>query len=150
MIFAHSRNKVVPPNYGGGGTVVTPPTQEEMAILIDGPSFQRVITDPDSPVDRTTSIVFTDEVAPEGADKIDMSDERNWGIVGWVDGDTFKVSTQKAGKKVIFNPDSSKMFFKDADVLPTIKSIDLSNADTSLIENMNLMFDNCVDLKALD
>ena len=53
-----------------------------MAILIDGPSFQRVITDPDSPVDRTTSIVFTDEVAPEDTDKIDMSDEHNWGIVG--------------------------------------------------------------------
>lgn len=82
MFFAHSKNKVVPPNYGGGGSVITPPAQEEMAILIDGPSFQRVITDPDSHVDRTTSIVFTDEVAPEDTDKIDMSDEHNWGIVG--------------------------------------------------------------------
>ena len=47
--------------------------------------------------ETTTSVVFTDEVMPSSATAINLGVDEYNPIVGWLDGTTFKVSTQKPG-----------------------------------------------------
>lgn len=47
--------------------------------------------------ETTTSVVFTDEVMPSSATAINLGVDEYNPIAGWLDGTTFKVSTQKPG-----------------------------------------------------
>lgn len=95
----------------------------------------------------TTSIIFTDEVMPSDATLIDVDADGDGGVVGWLDGTTFKVSSQKPGRKIIANEDSSYMFSGDENngnkrtVTRRLTSITgLENLDTSNVTNMRSMF----------
>lgn len=94
----------------------------------------------------TTSIVFTDEVMPAGATLIDIDADGDGGVVGWLDGTIFKVSSQIPGRKIIANEDCSYMFCGHASIgnklsiTKNLVSIDFTNIDTSYVTNMSRMF----------
>ena len=127
--------------------------------LLKGAEFRKTI--PRS----TENIVFTDEAAPSGVAKKDVSAAKNGRVVSWSEGTTYKVSTQKKGKKVIANEDSSFLFSAmdvDLDYGQTyegsdidgyrflITSLDMSNLDTSRVKNMNSIFEGNVKLTSID
>ena len=134
---------VVPPNYGGGGSVITPPAQEETLMLIKGVEFNEIVPS------AATSIIFTDIVAPEDKETRDLSIESNGSIVGWLDNDTYYVSTQKSGKNVIFNYDCMYMFIRNEDDAP-LTSITFDKIDTSKVLDVSFMFCDCNELEELD
>lgn len=79
----------------------------------------------------------------------------NWfgGVVGWLDGTAFYVSSQTPGQKVLANKDCSYMFFankNESKSLDNINHIDFMNLDTSLTENMSFMFKYLGDDKKLE
>ena len=94
----------------------------------------------------TTAIVFTDEVKPSSATSIKVDADGDRGVVGWIDGTTFKISTQTPGKKIIFNEDCSYMFCggsgigNKTTIAQNIVNIDFTNADTSNVKDMSCMF----------
>jgi surface protein len=89
-------------------------------------------------------IIFTDQPAPAGAETQDMSEAQDGGVVGWMQGDTYFVSTQRPGMKVTAPADSSRLF----SYLQT-QSIDVAMLDTSTVTNMTAMFDGCASLTDL-
>lgn len=102
-----------------------------------------------------TKLKFTDEVAPKGIELTDLSNDGDGSVVGWIDGDTYKVSTQEKGQKVIFNEDCKSMFgmFEHEDfgeIQRMFKEIDFAMIDTSNVKDMSEMFHNCFDLKELN
>lgn len=46
----------------------------------------------------TTKILFTDEKAPNGVETVDLTDAQDGDVVGWLDGTTWKISTQDSKK----------------------------------------------------
>lgn len=125
--------------------------------------------------EAATTVVFTDEVAPKGASTTDLTVAKDGGVVGWLDGTTWKVSTQDPNKAVTFNESSMGMFggaegnnqltsisFDTIDTSNVINmtgmfyacrnltSLDLSNFDTSNVTDMSSMFDSCSSLTSLD
>ena len=93
-----------------------------------------------------TSIVFTDIKAPSSATIIDADADGDGGVVAWLDGTTMYVSTQSSGRKVQGNKNSFRMFLNKSN----ISSIDLSNFDTSKVENMGSLFQYLYNLTSLD
>lgn len=120
--------------------------------LLKGTEFRKTI--PRS----TENIVFTDETAPSGVTIKDVSAAKNGRVVSWSEGTTYKVSTQKKGKKVIANEDSSYMFCAydmdlDQDLddsLFVLTDISLKNLDTSMVKNMKGMFSGNIMLECID
>ena len=105
------------------------------AILMTGINFVKEI--PSS----ATSIIFTDAKAPDGASLTDVSSVHDGSIMAWLDGTTYKISTQKSGIKVYANPDSSYMFNGNENtVCENLTNIDVTNLDTSQVTNMSWMF----------
>ena len=108
-------------------------------IMVSGSAFCNTIPS------TATSIVFSDETAPADASLTDVSAAQNKSVVAWLDGTTYKVSTQKTGKCVIANPDSSQMFGKTSgtstDAYRNLTAIDVQKLDTSIVTNMFGMFD---------
>ena len=106
------------------------------AILTTGFNFMQKIPR------GTTSILFTDTKAPDGAALTDVSEAQDGSIVAWLDETTYKVSTQKSGAKVFANPDSSIMFSGNrGGACDNLTNIDVTNLDTSKTTNMACMFD---------
>ena len=110
------------------------------AILMEGPDFNNIIPS------TATSVVFTDEIAPVGVELIDVSNAKNKGVVAWLDGTIFKISTQRTGVKVKFNDNSSGLFYWNKN----LTNIDFSNVDTSDVTDMSYMFSDCSNLTSLD
>ena len=82
---------------------------EEVSYTLErGLKFQNHVPD------NATSIVFTDEEAPNGVTLTDLSEKQNGTVVGWLEGTTWKVSSQKAGRKIQFNEKCSGMFIGSA------------------------------------
>ena len=82
---------------------------EEISYTLErGLKFQNHVPD------NATSIVFTDEEAPNGVTLTDLSEKQNGTVVGWLEGTTWKVSSQKAGRKIQFNEKCSGMFIGSA------------------------------------
>ena len=109
--------------------------------LVTGPEIREIIAS----YPEVKNIVITDDVAPVEADTKDITSEKNFFIVYWVDGETLTVSTQRPDTKVKANEDCSEMF----QGIEGLESIDLSNLDTSATKNMNDMFSG-LTLKKLD
>ncbi len=101
--------------------------------------------------DTATSVVFTDEPVPESiaGDKIvDLSSGGDNSIVGWLDeNNTFYISTQSTGQRMMFNADSSGMF-KDKDKLTSINFGDF--VYTNPVTSMKEMFAGCTNLTSLN
>lgn len=103
--------------------------------------------------DSATSVIFTDEAMPSSATLVDVDADGDGGVVGWLDGTAFYVSSQTPGQKVLANKDCSYMFFankKESKSLDNINHIDFMNLDTSLTENMSFMFKYLGDDKKLE
>lgn len=122
---------------------------EEVSYTLEfGLKFQNHIPD------NATSVVFTDEEAPDGATLTDVSEKKNGAVVGWLEGTTWKVSSQKAGQKIQLNKDCYGMFKCSSGGISTqtggekfepkklnITSILFSDfIDTSKVTNMGYMF----------
>lgn len=117
-----------------------------------------------------TAIVFTDEVAPKGVSTTDLTVAKDGDVVGWLDGTTWKVSTQDPNKAVTFNENCFGMFcnprltrisFDNIDTSNVMSmngmfngvastSLDLSSFDTSKVTDMTWMFAQCPNLTSLD
>lgn len=107
-----------------------------------------------------TSIIFTDEVVPEGYSLvsgndvfvtntyIDVSAEQDGSVVAWLDTDgvTYKVSTQISEVKILFNEDCSSMFANKS----SLTSISFNNVATKATKNMSKMFYICSSLQSVD
>ena len=101
--------------------------------------------------DEATSVVFTSEVAPNGTNTTDLTLDKDGSVVGWLDGTTFKVSTQTTEKKIVFNENSSLMFSSGGvDDKIRFTSITFDNVDTSKVTKMSRMFAGCSNLTTLD
>ena len=115
--------------------------------LVSGQDFNKSI-----PNTNITKIEFTDEKAPDGVSITDVSTAKDTGVVAWIDPNDstlWKVSTQRSGRKIIFNKDSSNMFKGGSRI--NILSIKFNNLiDTSKVTNMNKMFYYCTSLTSLD
>ena len=103
---------------------------------------------------QATAVVFTDEVAPKGATTTDLTVAKDGDVVGWLDGTTWKVSTQNPRKAVAFNENCTEMFvvqdgFED-NKLSGLTHISFDNVDTSNVTNMERMFWVCPNLTSLD
>lgn len=100
--------------------------------------------------ESATKILFTDEKAPNGVKTVDLTAAGDGDVVGWLDGTTWKVSTQDSKKSITFNADSSYMF----DCIPNIKEIQFNNINTSQVKNMSGMFEHssvtCLELLNFD
>lgn len=120
----------------GSGNVA----KEQSSMLIDGPTFSNTIPD------IATSVVFCDEKASEGVAATDLTVAKDGDVVGWLDGTTWKVSTQNNNKKILFNEDSRSMFNENR----MLTNIQFDNIDTSKVKNMREMFRNCINLETLD
>ena len=94
---------------------------------------------------EATNVVFTYTTVSDGITLSDLSSSKDNSVVGWLDEETntFYISSQKIGQKVIFNADSSSMF-KDK---TNLTSIDFNeNIDISSVTSMSDMFSNCTNL----
>ena len=104
--------------------------------------------------EAATAVVFTDEVAPAGVSTTDLTVAKDGGVVGWLDGTTWKVSTQDPSKAVTFNENCMGMFVALAqDGLQNklrLTRISFDNVDTSNVTDMNSMFYGCSSLISLD
>lgn len=112
--------------------------KEKSSKLITGEEFSNKIPD------KARTVVFTNEKTPEGIETTSLSQEGD--VVGWLDGRTWKVSTQNSNKVVNFNENSSKMFYQKR----SLTNIEFNNVDTSNVTDMGDMFYNCQDLTSLD
>lgn len=93
-----------------------------------------------------TNILFTDEIAPEGIEAVDVSAAQDKGIVAWLDGTTWKVSTQRNTVQIIANTNCSRLFENAA----SLTSIDgLENIDFSSVVYAEYMFSGCTDLTSV-
>ena len=91
----------------GLGTVRMPDgsdVKEHSSKMITGIEFNNKIPS------EATTVVFTNEKAPEGTSIIDLTVTKDGDVVGWLDGTTWKVSTQDTKKEILFNADSNRMF----------------------------------------
>lgn len=105
--------------------------------------------------EQATSVVFTDEVAPERVATTDLTVAKDGGVVGWLDGTTWKVSTQDPKKAVTFNENCRNMFCTvdengGENELPRLTHISFDNVDTSNVTDMGNMFRGRKELTSLD
>ena len=109
-------------------------------LLVTGSEFNSLIPN------NATKIEFTSETAPSETSLTDVTVAKDKSVVAWLDGTTWKVSTQESGKKIIFNESCSQMF----DDKENLKNILFTNIDTSDVTNMSGMFNYCSGLTILD
>lgn len=106
------------------------------------------------PADETiTSIITTDKTAPKNISIEDLSLNEDYSVVGWVEGTTYYVSTQKTGVKIIIE-DGSSLFKShskqvwDGGDSPSftpdgiVQTIDISNMDFSKCKDLSYCFSN--------
>ena len=124
-------------------------------VLKTGSEFNDLIPKGDSTNSSSavTDVIFTDKEKPADAELVDVDADGDGGVVGWLDGTAFYVSSQTPGQKVLANKDCSYMFFankNESKSLDNINHIDFMNLDTSLTENMSFMFKYLGDDKKLE
>ena len=106
--------------------------------------------------EAATAVVFTDEVAPEGVSTTDLTVAKDGSVVGWLDGTTWKVSTQNPNKAITFNENCVGMFYApngesyECKNKLKLSQISFNNVDTSSVTNMEFMFAGCEELEKLD
>ena len=95
---------------------------------------------------NTTSVVFTDAIAPTTITPVDISKDQNGSVVAWTNGTTVYVSSQVKGETIIAHEDCSEMFYNKTN----LTSINLSKLDTSNTTKMARMFYKCSGFTSLD
>lgn len=138
--------------------------------LVTGRNFYTAIPD------AATRVVFTTKTAPSSIEKTDLTVTKDGGVVGWLDGTTWYVSSQRHDKKIVFNQECGAMFagmyggakLEEIDfgtVIDTshvtsmssmfggskkLKNLDLLQFDTSNVVKMQDMFGDCESLESID
>ena len=104
--------------------------------------------------EAATAVVFTDEVAPKGVATTDLTVAKDGDVVGWLDGTTWKVSTQNPNKAITFNENCAEMFVvyygNWNNKLERLTEISFDNVDTSNVTDMSSMFYRCSNLTTLN
>ena len=122
---------------GGGQT-------QNTADLLSGNDFNAKLI---QNIGSATSLVFTDTNVPENVTTTDYSVNKSGSVLGWLDGNTYYISSLESGKKVIANQDASFMFNN----LANLESITFGNSfNTQNVTNMNSMFYTSKNLTSLD
>ena len=122
---------------GGGQT-------QNTADLLSGNDFNAKLI---QNIGSATSLVFTDINVPENVTTTDYSVNKSGSVLGWLDGNTYYISSLESGKKVIANQDASFMFNN----LANLESITFGNSfNTQNVTNMNSMFYTSKNLTSLD
>lgn len=75
----------------------------------------------------------------------DYSEAQDGSIIGWLDGDTYYISSGSSDIKIKAGADASEMFYDFYSESP-LKTIDLSNLDTSSATTMYKIFAGLVNL----
>lgn len=114
--------------------------KETSSMLINGSAFNNKIPS------EATTVIFTDEKAPKGITTTDLTAKQDGDVIGWLDGTTWKVSTQDTKKKALFNKNSTEMFSGKN----YLQEIHFDNVDTSKVQHMQSVFEDCSNLTALD
>ena len=109
-------------------------------VLKQGPDVNKLIPD------DVASVIFTDEEMPDGVSVIDMDADGDGGVVGWVDNQCLKISTQVDGIKIAFNTSAQDMF----SLKKNLTNIQFNNIDTSNTTSMAYMFQGCKSLTNTD
>lgn len=109
-------------------------------VLKQGPDVNKLIPD------DVTSVIFTDEEMPDGVSVIDMDADGDGGVVGWVDNQCLKISTQVDGIKIAFNTSAQDMF----SLKKNLTNIQFNNIDTANTTSMAYMFQGCKSLTNTD
>ena len=110
-------------------------------VLLSGYQFNQKIPA------EATSIIFNHEVKPESITNYqDVSEKQDGSIIAWLDGTTWKVSTQDNDATIMANKNCLQMFYDKN----SLKQIDFGNFDTSQVTDMSSMFYNCNNLTTLD
>ena len=126
-------------NYNASGTNYNINLEYEFKefsnTLMIGTSFRDTIPS------TATDLVFTDEKPANGTVLTDVSLNKDMGVVGYLDGTTYKVSTRRTGVMPEANADSSYMFNGK-----TLTNIDLDNLNTLNLSDISYMFENCSNL----
>ncbi len=112
-----------------GGSILTAQWAHS-PILTTGEKFNATIPA------EATEVVFTDEIAPKDAILTDVSAHQTESVMAWLDGTTYKVSSQLPDIKVIANADSSYLF----NGCTGLNKIDVNMLDVSSTTNMRNMF----------
>ena len=114
--------------------------KEKSSKLITGGEFNNKIPS------EAKTVIFTDEKAPKGTVTTDLTVAKDGDVVGWLDGTTWKVSTQDPNKAITFNEKCSEMF----EYCNKLNSITFNNVDTSKVIDMGYMFSGCRSLISLN
>lgn len=109
-------------------------------VLKQGPDVNKLIPD------DVTSVLFTNEEMPDGTAAIDMDADGDGGVVGWVDNQCLKISTQVDGIKIAFNTSAKSMF----SLKKNLTNIQFNNIDTANTTSMAYMFQGCKNLTNMD
>ena len=109
-------------------------------VLKQGPDVNKLIPD------DVTSVIFTDEEMPDGVSVIDMDADGDGGVVGWIDNQCLKISTQVDGIKIAFNTSAQDMF----NLKKNLTNIQFNNIDTANTTSMAYMFHGCKSLTNTD
>ena len=118
---------------------------ETSSTLIDGSSFRNLVPS------ETTAIIFTANKAPEGVKITDVSAAKDKGIVAWLDGTTWYVSSQSTSKTIEFAENCLGMFACTYNNQPTGFSVQFNTTiDTSNVKNMEIMFANNKTIETVD
>jgi surface protein len=93
------------------------------------------------------SIVFTDFPVPATFNLalFDLSFEGDKGVVGWMQGDTYYVSTQRPGVKVVAPENCAGLFREFA-----LRYLEASMLDVRHVKDLSHMFENCDSLVNID
>ena len=109
-------------------------------VLKQGPDVNKLIPD------DVTSVIFTDEEMPDGVSGINMDADGDGGVVGWIDNQCLKISTQVDGIKITFNTSAQDMF----SLKKNLTNIQFNNIDTANTTSMAYMFRGCKNLTNID
>ena len=123
------------PNNKEDTYIITP----QSVTLIKGTEFLQTIPT------TVTEIKFITDVAPDGISVTDVSEAKDDGVVSWVVGDVYYVSTQRENRRVVANEDSSYMFANCSN----LNNIDLTFLDTTEVWDVSNMFQECRGLSEI-
>jgi surface protein len=96
---------------------------------------------------NASSIIFTDQPAPDGVEVHDVSEAQDGGVVAWKKSYfCYCISTQRSGVKVVAPADSGRLFAG----LMHMKTFDGSMLDVSHVKSMDAMFESCGALESVN
>lgn len=101
--------------------------EAEMTYTLKNTTLESKLSVLDSRVANADSIVITDiEIDTNSIETVDLSEAQDKSVLGYLDGTTYYITSNKSGQKVIANTSLMYMFSN-----LSVTSIDVNNLDTS-------------------